>query len=46
MNDPDYDPTEKRPYECFNCGTVRRAANPRTCPDCGAEMRNRLLPLE
>lgn len=47
MRDVEYDPTEKRPYECFDCGTIVLAEHhPVRCPDCGGEMRNRYTPLE
>lgn len=47
MRDVKYDPDEERVYECFECGTVIVAEeSPGQCPDCGGEMRNRLMPIE
>jgi hypothetical protein len=47
MMDPEYDPNAENPYECFMCGTVIEARNnPDSCPNCGGEMRNRLIPVE
>lgn len=47
MRDPEYDPDEKREYECFKCGTVVEARDaPESCPNCGEEMRNRFIPVE
>ncbi|EMA50500.1 MULTISPECIES: rubrerythrin-like domain-containing protein [Halococcus] len=47
MRDVDQNADSETPYECFDCGTiVLTATNPGQCPDCGGEMRNRLIPLE
>ena len=46
MKDIYLDPDEESAYECFDCGTVVRAAAPESCPDCGADMRNRQTPIE
>jgi rubrerythrin len=47
MKDIQYDPEEESAYECFECGTIIVSSdNPVTCPDCGAEMRNRRTALE
>ncbi|WP_148858265.1 rubrerythrin-like domain-containing protein [Natronococcus pandeyae] len=46
MKDVELDPSEESTYECFNCGTVVRSVSSATCPDCGADMRNRQTPLE
>ncbi|MFC6716657.1 rubrerythrin-like domain-containing protein [Natrialbaceae archaeon GCM10025810] len=46
MRDVQFDPREESTYECFDCGAVLRADAPRTCPECGADMRNRGTPIE
>lgn len=47
MRDVEYDTDAETPYECFNCGTIVLSdVPPRTCPDCGSEMRNRMTPIE
>lgn len=47
MREPEYEPDEERPYECFDCGNiVSTEDNPGSCPECGAEMRNRHYPIE
>ncbi|THE63732.1 rubrerythrin-like domain-containing protein [Salinadaptatus halalkaliphilus] len=46
MKDIKLDPEEESLYECFSCGTVVRAPTSGTCPDCGADMRNRQMPIE
>lgn len=46
MKDIELNPSEESIYECFDCGTVVRTADPSACPDCGADMRNRKTPLE
>lgn len=46
MKDIHLDPDEESTYECFDCGTVVRATTSASCPDCGAEMRNRQTPIE
>ncbi|MDJ1433876.1 rubrerythrin-like domain-containing protein [Halostagnicola sp. A-GB9-2] len=46
MKDVTTDPDEESTYECFACGAVARATSPIDCPECGAEMRNREIPIE
>ncbi|MFC4543142.1 rubrerythrin-like domain-containing protein [Halosolutus amylolyticus] len=46
MKDVTYDPEDESTYECFSCGTVVNASAPGTCPECGADMRNRRTPIE
>ncbi|WP_121741285.1 rubrerythrin-like domain-containing protein [Natronorubrum halophilum] len=46
MKDVYLNPGEESNYECFDCGTVVRATAPVSCPDCGADMRNRQTPIE
>ncbi|MWG33808.1 rubrerythrin-like domain-containing protein [Halomarina oriensis] len=47
MRDVEYDPQEESAYECFDCGTiVVEESCPRSCPDCGGSMRNRLTTFE
>ncbi len=47
MRDVTFDPEEKSPYECFECGNIVVVEhNPSQCPDCGGEMRNRHTPIE
>lgn len=47
MRDPDYDPDDESPYECFECGNIAVAENnPGPCPECGGPMRNRRNPIE
>jgi rubrerythrin len=47
MRDVDQQSAEESPYECFQCGNiVVEETNPGGCPDCGAAMRNRRIPLE
>ncbi|WP_339102745.1 rubrerythrin-like domain-containing protein [Haloterrigena salinisoli] len=46
MKDVPFDPDEESTYECFDCGTVVRAATATTCPDCGGDLRNRGTPIE
>ncbi|RQG93345.1 rubrerythrin-like domain-containing protein [Natrarchaeobius chitinivorans] len=46
MKDVQLDPEEESTYECFGCGTVVDAVAARTCPKCGADMRNRRTPIE
>jgi len=47
MIDITHDPDTDRPYECFECGSIVTAAdNPKRCPDCGGELRNRQMPIE
>lgn len=47
MRDVEYDPSEERAYECFECGTIVRAEdNPMECPNCGGDLRNRQTPIE
>lgn len=47
MKEPNYDPTEERPYECFECGNiVTGIAHPGLCPECGGQLRNRQYPIE
>ncbi len=44
--DAELDPEAESTYECFDCGTVVRTSESNTCPECGAEMRNRRTPIE
>ncbi|MDF9744181.1 rubrerythrin-like domain-containing protein [Natrinema salsiterrestre] len=44
--DAELDPESESTYECFDCGTVVRTSKSNTCPECGAEMRNRRTPIE
>ncbi|ELZ02503.1 rubrerythrin-like domain-containing protein [Natrialba asiatica] len=46
MKDIERDPDEESVYECFNCGTIVTATAAGSCPDCGADMRNRQTPIE
>ncbi|NGM67913.1 rubrerythrin-like domain-containing protein [Natronolimnobius sp. AArcel1] len=46
MKDVYFDPREESSYECFECGTVVNTATPKSCPNCGADMRNRQTPIE
>ncbi|MFA9416465.1 rubrerythrin-like domain-containing protein [Natrinema sp. HArc-T2] len=46
MKDIKLDPKTESTYECFDCGTVVHATAPDSCPNCGAEMRNRRMPVE
>jgi hypothetical protein len=46
MKDVPPEPEAESAYECFDCGTVVRGSAPDACPDCGAEMRNRRMPIE
>ncbi|MFC6906699.1 rubrerythrin-like domain-containing protein [Halalkalicoccus tibetensis] len=46
MKDSYSEPDGKRPYECFNCGTICVKEKATSCPNCGGQMRNRLIPLE
>jgi len=47
MRDIDIDSDAEKPYECFECGSIVVAEdNPVTCPDCGADVRNRQTPIE
>lgn len=46
QKDAEFDPEAESTYECFDCGTVVRAAASDACPNCGAEMRNRRTPIE
>ncbi|WP_226480053.1 rubrerythrin-like domain-containing protein [Natrinema amylolyticum] len=46
QKDAELDTQTESTYECFDCGTVVRAAAPDACPECGAEMRNRRTPIE
>ncbi|EMA48085.1 rubrerythrin-like domain-containing protein [Halococcus salifodinae] len=47
LRDVDRETDAETPYECFECGTiVVTTESPGVCPDCGGELRNRLIPLE
>lgn len=46
MTDATISSTEESTYECFACGTVVRSPTDTDCPECGAEMRNRRIPIE
>ena len=47
MRDVDQKNGEESTYECYDCGAIRiEESNPEVCPDCGGQMRNRMMPME